>query len=373
MLEFSFQGSLNNRSQPDKPFQYDFSLSSDLKGVLAFYGASGEGKSTLLRLISGLDRVESGRISLNGECWQDENIFVSPEKRNVGYVFQDGRLFGGLNIEANILYGLGAKENNWRKLTPETKKWVEQVCGQLGIEHWMKRYPNELSGGQKQRVALARSIISRPALLLMDEPFSSLDRQAKTEILPVIEKITSELNVPCILVSHSRYELEFLAKECAVIKQGQVIAHDTTSALLTRLDLPLSHEEQSTSLISTRVESHDENNSLTQLSIGTQSIWVQKNIADLDDELSVRVFARDIVVSVLRPVESSVLNLLTGDIIEIERTSSSKVLIVLEVDGQKMLARITRKSLINLDLKITQAVYIQFKSVSVEGCLSRVD
>jgi len=371
MLELNFKGELSSGNKVQTVFSYDFQLTLTHTGITAFYGASGEGKSTLLRLISGLEKNNNGKISFKGTSWQDEHVFVPPEKRKIAYIFQDGRLFEALTVEANVLYGLGAKLNKIHKLNEHTSHWVENVCESLGVSAWLQRYPSELSGGQKQRVAIARSLISQPDLLLLDEPFSSLDQRGKAELLPYIERLTTKLNIPCILVSHSRYEIESLAQVGVIIKQGKVIAQDSILNLLTRLDLSLAHEEQSTSLLQVKVLEHNDADCLTVLSLGSQKVWIEKVTAEIGQLASIRVFSRDIIVSAIQPVESSALNVLLGDITEIEHTQSSKVLIIVNIEQQKLLARITRKSLNNLDLKIGQQVYIQFKSVSLGTCLFR--
>jgi len=371
MLELDFKGELKSKKKAESSFLYDFQLLLNHKGITAIYGASGEGKSTLLRLISGLEKTKAGKISFKGTCWQDEHSFVPPEKRNIAYVFQDGRLFEALSVEANVLYGLGAKHNKVQKINKETYRWVKKVCQALGVFAWLHRYPSELSGGQKQRVAIARSLISQPELLLLDEPFSSLDESGKTVLLPYIAELTSRLSIPCIIVSHSRYEIESLAQEGVIIEQGKVIAQDSIINLMTRLDLSLAHEEQSTSLLQAKVLEHYDADGLTVLSMGVQKVWVERVSAEIGQSVAIRIFSRDIIVSAIKPVESSVLNVLLGDIIEIEHNQNSKVLIVVNIEQQKLLARITRKSLNNLDLKIGQQVYIQFKSLNLGMCLLR--
>ena len=191
MLELALSGSLQN-SHSHQSFDYDFKLSLTYEGITAIYGSSGEGKTTLLRLISGLQKPNKGTLCFNHEVWQNDQLFLKTESRNLGYVFQESRLFDALTIEANVLYGLGGK---WKKLSPETQTLVTEVCDNLGISEWLHRYPEQLSGGQKQRVALARTLVCRPKLLLLDEPFSSLGEQGKLSLLQNVASFNSKYQI----------------------------------------------------------------------------------------------------------------------------------------------------------------------------------
>jgi len=365
-LDLDFSGTFEQR-RCNSAFQYHFKLVLENPGITAVYGGSGEGKTTLLRLISGLEKTSTGKISLDGKPWQSSHHFVSPEDRKLAYVFQEGRLFPALSIEANVLYGLGGK---WRKLDSETKTLVNEVCEQLGIRDWFKRYPKHLSGGQKQRVALARCLVCRPRLLLLDEPFSSMDEDGKAGLLRYLANFVFRYQIPCLFVSHSRFEIESIASHAILIQHGRVIAQDTVADLVTRLDLALSHEEQSTSLLRATLKAHDTEYCLSELTLGSQTIWVQKLDTVPGEQLTLRILARDVIVSTLAPVTSSVLNHIEGEIIEIEHTHDSRVLLLLKVDRQKLLARITRKSLMALALKVGQGVYVQFKSVGLGATLT---
>jgi len=365
MLDLEFSGRFQ-QTHSDKAFAYHFELSLAHTGITAVYGHSGEGKTTFLRLVSGLQKTDIGRICFQNTHWQDDKHFVRAEKRKIAYVFQESRLFKALTVEQNVLYGLGGK---WRKLNTKTKALVEEVCQQVGINTWLKRYPEQLSGGQKQRVALARSLVCRPRLLLLDEPFSSLGEQGKLDLLRYVARFTQTHKIPCLFVSHSRFEIESLASHAIFIQQGKVIAQGEVSELLTRLDLGLSHEEQSTALLKAKVLAHEHAFSLSKLSLGQQVVWVQQVDATVGQTVALRVFAKDVIISIVEPVESSVLNHLEGCVTEVEQSQESRVLLVVVIDQQKVLARITRKSLVTLGIKTGQKVYIQFKSVGL-GAIS---
>ena len=155
-------------------------------------GASGIGKSTLLNVISGLVKPETGLIKSDGHVLNDNKIFIQPENRNIGYVFQDFALFPHINAEKNIRYALSKDLDNSFNKTVTT----------LNLQDHLAKMPHELSGGQQQRVAIARSVLMKPSILLLDEPFSNLDNENTARAQTLITNVVSELNIPCILVTH---------------------------------------------------------------------------------------------------------------------------------------------------------------------------
>ena len=169
-----------------------FSLEAKKKEIVLIKGRSGQGKSSLLNVISGLKKPDSGTIICNDVVFNNENIFLEPEKRNLGYVFQDFALFPHINAESNIKYAVSANDLNL----------FDKVVNDLNLNNHLQKMPYELSGGQQQRVAIARALLRRPSLLLLDEPFSSLDQDNKTCAQELIMTIINKLEIPCLLVSH---------------------------------------------------------------------------------------------------------------------------------------------------------------------------
>ena len=182
------------------------SLSSGA-GITALFGPSGAGKTSILNMVAGLLRPDSGRIMVDGEILFDAaaRIDMPPERRRAGYVFQDGRLFPHRRVRANLLYG-------WRRAAPD-HRWITpgEVIAFLGIGHLLDRWPRTLSGGEAQRVAIGRALLSGPRFLLMDEPLASHDLARRGEILQVVERIRDELRLPILYVSHDRAEVDRLA------------------------------------------------------------------------------------------------------------------------------------------------------------------
>ncbi|HBM1483076.1 TPA: molybdenum ABC transporter ATP-binding protein, partial [Salmonella enterica subsp. enterica] len=185
-------------------------------GITAIFGVSGAGKTSLINAISGLTRPQKGRIALNGRVLHDaENgICLTPEKRRIGYVFQDARLFPHYKVRGNLRYGMA------KSMTGQFDKLVSL----LGIEALLDRLPGSLSGGEKQRVAIGRALLTAPELLLLDEPLASLDIPRKRELLPYLQRLAREINIPMLYVSHSLDEILHLADKVMVLEDGQVKA-----------------------------------------------------------------------------------------------------------------------------------------------------
>ena len=170
----------------------NFSFLVKKKEIVLIKGNSGQGKSSLLNIISGLKKPDSGSITCNNVVFNDENIFLEPEKRNIGYVFQDFALFPHINAESNIKYAMSANDIDL----------FDEAINNLNLKDHLQKMPYELSGGQQQRVAIARSLLRKPSLLLLDEPFSNLDQDNKVRAQELIMAVINKLEIPCLLVSH---------------------------------------------------------------------------------------------------------------------------------------------------------------------------
>ncbi|MBZ4647167.1 MAG: transporter ATP-binding protein [Clostridia bacterium] len=178
-----------------------FSLSVEEGEILAVLGSSGCGKSTLLRIISGLEENAQGIIRVGNTIFQDQSVFVPVEKRNIGFMFQDYALFPFMTVEQNIRFGM-------KKPCSEQLHQLLELTHLEGLE---KRYPHELSGGQQQRTALARTLASKPALLLMDEPFSNLDTNLVDELRKDLKQIIKSQKITTVLVTHNRDDADYFA------------------------------------------------------------------------------------------------------------------------------------------------------------------
>jgi len=201
----------------------DFTLSARFEsagGITAVFGPSGAGKTTLVNAIAGLIAPDRGRIAIDGTVLFDSErrINLPPHRREIGYIFQEGRLFPHLSVSHNLDYG-----RRMRGL-PEDAKQLERIVSLLDIGHLLERRPGKLSGGERQRVAIGRALLTRPRLLLLDEPLASLDAARKREILPYLERMRDEVGVPMVYVSHQAAELRRIATSVVRLEAGRVAA-----------------------------------------------------------------------------------------------------------------------------------------------------
>ena len=208
----------------------EFSLSASFASegrVIGLFGASGAGKTSLVNMIAGLLRPDRGTIVIDGETVDDSaaGIHVPTWRRRIGYVFQDARLFPHLNVAQNLDYG---RRMNGLAPDPAQHKRVIEL---LDIGALQGRRPGKLSGGERQRVALGRALLSRPRLLLLDEPLASLDTARKRDILPYLERLRDEARVPIIYVSHNAAEVKRIASHVVRIDGGRVTATGTAELL----------------------------------------------------------------------------------------------------------------------------------------------
>lgn len=184
--------------------------------ILALVGPSGCGKTTTLRLIAGLERPDSGSILLNGETVVSQSVFIPPEKRGIGMVFQDHALFPHMTVFDNVAFGLRGKKQE------EIRSIVGEMLHMVGLLSFSKRYPHELSGGERQRVALARALAPQPVLVLMDEPFSSLDADLRTEVREHVRRILKTIQATVVFVTHDQDEALYMGDRLAVLQKGQL-------------------------------------------------------------------------------------------------------------------------------------------------------
>jgi iron(III) transport system ATP-binding protein len=194
----------------------DFSLELEKGEILALLGPSGCGKTTTLRLIAGFEQPNAGLVEIGGKVMADAHRFVSPEQRGVGVVFQEYTLFPHLTVAGNILFGL-------RKLSAESRRArLREMLETVGLTSLARRYPHELSGGQQQRVAIARALAPRPAVLLLDEPFSNLDADLRTRMLHDVYTILRELGTTAVFVTHDHEEAFMVADRVGVLNRGRL-------------------------------------------------------------------------------------------------------------------------------------------------------
>jgi molybdate transport system ATP-binding protein len=344
-------------------FRLDVSFNLPGRGVTAILGVSGSGKTSLLRCIAGLQRADSGRLIVNGAVWQDDaaGVFLPVHRRPLGFVFQDASLFAHLDVRRNLAYGRS------RVPAAERRVSLEQAVELLGIAPLMARRPDTLSGGERQRVAIARALATSPRLLLMDEPLAALDLQRKAEVLPYLERLQAELELPILYVSHAPDEVARLADHLLLLEAGRVTAAGPTRELLTRLDLPLAHGDAAAAVIAATVRHLEPDWQLAHLEFSGGQISLPSQTLQPGQRVRLRIQARDVSLSLLRQEGSSVLNVFAATVTGLAGDSPGQLMVSLDAGGSTLLARITRKSAAALQLQPGSPVFAQVKGVAVLG------
>lgn len=309
-------------------------------GVTAVFGPSGSGKSTVVNAIAGLLRPDEGRIALGDQVLFDAALrhHVPPAKRRIGYVFQDGRLFPHLTVAGNIRFGA--------KFSPGGLDPVEtdRVVALLGLEDLLARRPGTLSGGEKQRVALARAWLSRPRLLLMDEPLAALDEPRKDEIFPYLERLRDVAQVPIIYVSHNLAEVARLADDLVVLQRGRVVLSGTAEAVLSDPKaLPLVGVREAGAILPATVAEHGADG-LSRLTLSGGDILVPGVSAPPGTTIRLRVLAQDVLLSLDPPKGLSSHNILPVTVEALHRGAGPGVAVQLRAGADILLARITARA-----------------------------
>ena len=205
----------------DKNKVNNLSLSIENEGdIICLLGPSGIGKTTILRSIAGLEKIESGKILLKNKIISSKDIHIDPEKRNISLSFQDNCLFPHYNVIQNIEFGAARNKKKSKDLN------VDEVISFLHLDHVKNKFPHEISSGEAQRASLARSLLSKPDLLLLDEPLSNVDQSFKEEIQVKLKQILTELKITTIIVTHDSYEAFYLGTKCGIILDGQLKQYD---------------------------------------------------------------------------------------------------------------------------------------------------
>jgi len=334
-----------------KKRQGDFSLEAafetDGAGVTALFGHSGAGKTTLINLIAGLLRPDTGHIQVNGRTLFDSQrgINVPPEKRRVGYVFQEGRLFPHLSVKTNLTYGMNR--------LPPSERYLDfrQVVDLLGIGSLLKRGPATLSGGEKQRIAIGRALLASPMLLLLDEPLASLDAARKSEVLPFVGRLPRELSIPIIYVTHSVDEILNLADHMVFLDSGRLIAADRVENVTTsRIFRRLTGQGQGGTIISTKVAAHDRVAGLTHLGFEGGFFKVPLLDRQIGSPLRVRIRPQDVALALEPPLLTSFQNIFPGRIETVEHDNRGFASVRLNI-GHPLLIQVTSVACSELHLE----------------------
>ena len=329
-------------------------------GVTALFGRSGAGKTSVVNAIAGILRPERGRIAIDGEPVFDSErgIDMPTPRRRIGYVFQEGRLFPHLNVQQNLRYA-----RLFSRGSPQSE--FAHVVELLGLKDLLDRRPGNLSGGEKQRVAIGRALLSRPRLLLLDEPLASLDPHRKNEVLQYIELMRDEIKIPIVYVSHAVEEVVHLADTVVLVSAGEVAAIGAAEEVLGRPDLRTSAFEGG-AVIDARVVEQDMEYDLATLAFDGGTLTVTNVDALIGEPVRVRIRARDVSIALERPQRISIQNVLGGTIAAVGDERSGVVDVSIGVGATILRSRITARAARQLGLAPGLAVYALVKAVSLD-------
>lgn len=330
-------------------------------GFTVLFGPSGSGKSTLLDCIAGLLAPDAGRITIDTDCVFDAaaKVLVPPQKRRIGYVFQSLALFPHVSVAQNVEYGLAHVQRGEREAR------MREALKRFRLEPLARQMPTAISGGEKQRVALARSLVTQPRALLLDEPLSGLDAQLRNAIVEDLRAWNAARPIPVVYVTHSREEAEALGEQVAVIEDGKIVRQGPPAEVLNaprrqRLAQIAGFEN----LLDATVQAvHEKDGTMrVQLAPSAREIEVPMAEAAIGEAVHVAIRAGDILLAVEPPQKLSARNVLAGKISSLQERSG---LCVARVDcGAEFIVHVTRGAVRDLDLSADKPVWVVLKTHS---------
>ncbi len=342
-------------------FVLDAAFTAPVPGVTVLFGPSGAGKSSVLLAVAGLLRPEAGRVAVGEAVLADSAawLWTPPERRRCGVVFQDSRLFPHLSVASNLRYGAR------RAPAGAPGPGFDAVVDLLGLAPVLSRRPRHLSGGERQRVALGRALLTRPRLLLMDEPLAALDWPRKAEIMAFLERIRDAIGVPILYVTHALDEVDRLADTLVLMEAGRVLAAGKLAEITARTDLTLLTSRRDAGVVlACTILQHDKESGLTRLDFAGGALLVPLRAGPVGGAVRVRVRARDVALATVLPTGLSILNALPATVAAMARTGQHEVLVTLAVGPATLLSRISREAVDRLSLTPGQAVHALVKSAA---------
>lgn len=340
-------------------FSLDLSFMAP-SGLTVLFGASGSGKTSVVNAVAGLDRSASGHVTLGDHILMDsaQGVFVPPNQRRIGYIFQDARLFPHLSVRRNLDYA--------RHVTraPEDPTAFNRVVEMLGIGHLLDRRTPNLSGGEKQRVAIGRALLSQPQLILADEPLAALDEARKEEILPYFERLRDEGEIPVLYVTHAATEVARLATTVIALENGRVIRQGSAAEVLGDPSFMPGDVRSVGAVIEARVVTHHKDG-LTELEAGGIPLHLPRIGREPGSRLRVRIAAQDVILSRDKPVGLSALNCLPGTVCDVHLGSGPGAVLSIDTPAGRVLARVTKRSVTAMGLSKGVALHAIIKTVAV--------
>ncbi|MGY6709442.1 MAG: molybdenum ABC transporter ATP-binding protein [Rhizobiaceae bacterium] len=343
------------------PIPLDVAFRVEPGELLALVGHSGSGKSTLLRTIAGLWRPAEARVRVNGETWLDTSsgIDLAPHRRRAGIVFQSYALFPHMSALANVTAAMGHLPTSQRE---QRARELLRLVNLQGLE---TRKPATLSGGQQQRVAVARALAREPTALLLDEPFSAVDRATRERLYAEIRALRAHLAMPTVLVTHDLEEARLLADRMVVIEAGGIVGSGSTAQIMSDpAALSALGMREIGSSLPARVEAQEEDG-LTRLATAAGPIWLPHVEGAPGTPVALRIMAQDVIVARDLPSGLSALNRLPATVAARPEGQGPSVLLRLDVGGSEILASLTARSVRTLALEPGMPCHVIVKSVAV--------
>ena len=327
-------------------------------GITALFGRSGAGKTTVVQAIAGLLRCDGARVVLDGRTLDGDGVHLPPHQRQIGYVFQEPRLFPHLSVRQNLTYA--------QRFHRRPGLNLGEVVDLLDIGPLLQRRPRSLSGGERSRVAIGRALLAAPRLLLLDEPLAALDGTIKAEILPCLERLRDEVALPMIYVSHALPEVARLATSIVVLERGRVLGAGPTEAVLADPGLvPAMGLGDAGAVITARVCGHEDGLAVLETAAGR--LFVPGLAAREGQTVRLRIPAQDVILARNRPEGLSALNILAAEVLSLTPVEGAAVLVALRLVDQSILARITERSVQAMGLQVGHPCFAILKSVAMAG------
>jgi molybdate transport system ATP-binding protein len=348
------------RKRLSESFTLDVNLSVPV-GITILFGASGAGKTTLLRCLAGLLRPEAGSVSIGSRMLFDseQSLDLPVPRRNVGYVFQNLALFPHMTVEENVQFGLGNMDQAARH------EHTQKILDSFRISHLVKRKPSEISGGERQRVALARSLVTNPCLLLLDEPLSALDYATQSRIIEDLRAWNAARSIPILYVTHTHREAFALGERLIVLEKGQILAEGTPQEVLTSPGYePVAQLAGFENFFDATVTSIRADSGTMQCRIHNTDMDLEVPLARVAPGSKIRIAIRagDIMVATEKPRGLSARNLIPGKIISLVQQGT---LVIAEVDaGQKFEVHVTPHAREALQLRADSQIWLVIKTYS---------